>query len=225
VQIVFSGTDGAGKSTQIIKLKEVLNSQNVKVVWSRGGYTPIFKAVKVFFKSFTKVKIKYTKENTPLSNNIINKSNFRGRLFKNKFFVAAWLFISIVDLIIFYGLYLRYLKLKGVIIICDRYIDDTMLDFTLNFPRSFKSNSLLWKILKLVTPKTKFSFLLYVPPTVSQQRAILKKDTYPDSIETLNWRYSAYLDDGIFSNQDYIKINCEQSIDEVHQEIIKELNL
>lgn len=225
MQIVFSGTDGAGKSTQITKLKETLNSHKIEVVWSRGGYTPIFKAIKVTLKKFTKRKFTNSNANIAPKKNTNDKSNLRGRLFKNKFFVSAWLFVSILDLMIFYGFYLRYLNFKGVIIICDRYIDDTLLDFSLNFPSSFNPNSLLWKLLKLVTPKTKFSFLLYVTPLVSQQRAILKNDPYPDSIETLDWRYLKYLDEKIFPSQVYIKINCEQSIDEVHQVIIKELDL
>lgn len=223
MQIVFSGTDGAGKSTQISKLKGLLNSKRTKVVWSRGGYTPVFKAIKVVVNKILKKKVKGSHVSSTFKNN--NNSDIRTRLFKNNFFVSAWLFVSILDLMLFYGVYLRYLKIRGFIIICDRYIDDTSLDFSLNFPNNFTPNSVLWKVLKLVTPKTKFSFLLYVSPPVSQQRAILKNDPYPDSLETLDWRYSNYLDENIFSSVVYKKINCEKSIDEVYQEIINELNL
>ena len=40
--VVFSGIDGAGKSTQIELLKSwFLNRKiKVKVLWARGGYTP-----------------------------------------------------------------------------------------------------------------------------------------------------------------------------------------
>ena len=40
--ITFSGLDSAGKSTQIDKVINYLNlkKQKVRLVWSRGGYTP-----------------------------------------------------------------------------------------------------------------------------------------------------------------------------------------
>ena len=46
--IVFSGTDGAGKSTQIRELKKYFSSKEKKlnVIWARGGYTPGFEFLK-----------------------------------------------------------------------------------------------------------------------------------------------------------------------------------
>ena len=46
--IVFSGLDGAGKSTQIDLLLTEFHKRErfVTCIWSRGGYTPIFNAIK-----------------------------------------------------------------------------------------------------------------------------------------------------------------------------------
>ena len=48
--IAFSGIDGAGKSTQIERLKQRLESEGQRVItiWFRGGYTPGIEAVKGF---------------------------------------------------------------------------------------------------------------------------------------------------------------------------------
>ena len=50
--IAFSGTDGAGKSTQIKILVSEFSKQGFKVkyIWARGGYTPLFSALKFFLR-------------------------------------------------------------------------------------------------------------------------------------------------------------------------------
>ena len=50
--ITLSGLDSAGKSTQIEKLESYFLSNNikVKVIWSRGGYTPLFNVLKYILR-------------------------------------------------------------------------------------------------------------------------------------------------------------------------------
>jgi len=212
--IVFSGTDGAGKSTQIEKLsnKLTLDGKQTVYLWSRGGYTPLISYLKKIVRKL-------------LGNKLPNagQSKNRDEMLEKKSVSSIWLFLAIVDLILLYGVYVRFLNFTGKVVICDRYVQDTYLDFKNNFPSSFNSESLLWKFLKFFIPKPDFSYLLFVPVKVSQERSLLKNEPFPDSAETLTFRLEKYLDEHLFPSTSYKKIDCQKSIDEVHQEIIKEL--
>lgn len=213
--IVFSGTDGAGKSTQIEKLsnKLTLDGKQTVYLWSRGGYTPLI-------SYFKKIVRKLLGNKLPKA----GQSKNRDVMLEKKSVSSIWLFLAIVDLILLYGIYVRFLRVTGKVVICDRYVQDTYLDFKNNFPNGFNSESLLWKFLKFLAPEPNVSYLLFVPVKVSQERSLLKNEPFPDSEETLVFRLKNYLDENIFPSTKYIKIDCQKPIDEIHQEIIKELN-
>lgn len=212
--IVFSGTDGAGKSTQIEKLRDYLELKGEKThyLWSRGGYTPLISHFKGLLRKVLGKKLPKA-----------GKSQNRDKILKKKSVSSIWLTLAILDLIILYGFYVRFLSLTGKVVVCDRYVNDTYLDFKNNFPKTFNSESLLWKFLKFFIPKPDLSYLLYVDVKVSQERSLLKNEPFPDSKETLMFRLENYLDEKLFPSTSYKKIECLKTIDDIHQEIIKEL--
>ena len=57
--IVFSGTDGSGKTTQIKLLINELKKKgfSTKYLWARGGYTPLFLGLKKILKIFLLKKL------------------------------------------------------------------------------------------------------------------------------------------------------------------------
>ena len=126
--IVFSGTDGSGKSTQIEMISNYLesNQYKIKVVWGRGGYTPLFSSLKKILRVLLTKKIPQA-----------GISQSRDKMLKRKSISKTWLTIAILDLFLFYGLYVRILSLFGFVVICDRYIEDTEIDFRRNFPNDF----------------------------------------------------------------------------------------
>ena len=212
--IVFSGTDGSGKTTQIKLLINELKKKgfSTKYLWARGGYTPLFLGLKKILKIFLFKK-----------NNNFSRGDYRTQLFSNKFLTKLWLTISILDLIIFYVLYLRLVCRFKNIIICDRYIEDTLIDFKRNFKGSFNDSSFLWKLLVLIAPKPNQHFLLYVPVNVSHERSKLKAEPFPDTIESLAFRLRNYLDETIFSSEKYCKIECQKSIENVNAIILNKI--
>lgn len=209
--IVFSGTDGAGKSTQIERLSHFYENKNKKTIhlWSRGGYTPLFSAAKSLARKLLKKKLPQQ-----------GQSQSRDNLLQKGSVSRLWLTIAIIDLCLLYGIFVRFQSLLGRVVICDRYIDDTQLDFTQNFKGSFKPEGLLWRFAKAISPTPKKSFLLYVPVTTSQYRSKLKNEPFPDSPEVLEFRLKNYLDDALFPDKTYQKINCEEDIDTIHQLIL-----
>jgi|APSaa5957512535_1039671.scaffolds.fasta_scaffold57267_2 thymidylate kinase len=208
--IVFSGTDGSGKSTQIEMISNYLesNQYKIKVVWGRGGYTPLFSSLKKILRVLLTKKIPQA-----------GISQSRDKMLKRKSISKTWLTIAILDLFLFYGLYVRILSLFGFVVICDRYIEDTEIDFRRNFPNIFNPNSVFWRLLVWSLPKPSLSFLLYIPVDVSLTRSKMKGEPFPDTPETLSFRLQSYLNESIFPSAKYHKIDCQKSIESVQIEI------
>jgi thymidylate kinase len=214
--IAFSGLDGAGKSTQIEILKKhfELKSQRVEVFWSRGGYTPGMELLKRLMRKSGAAVVPTTSGN----------SQKRDNAFKRKSIRKIWLTMAILDLILNYSIILRIKNLFGKLLICDRYLIDTQLDFDLNFPAEKISTWFLWKILKKTAPHPRFHFVLTVSVRESQKRSVLKNEPFPDPPEVLKYRLSRYVR-YCEKHNNCFQIDCEKSIDEVEKQISTYLDL
>ena len=201
--IAVSGLDGAGKSTQIDCLRERLLNRGyqVKLVWARGGYTPGFEFIKRLLRGLIGKKLVPS-----------GQSKDRTKKLESPIIQKLWLTIAILDLILLWGLYVRLSSTRKTIVICDRYLDDTLLDFRSNFPASNAEESILWKVLTAITPDPDHSFLFWVPVETSLQRSIAKGEPFPDSKETLEWRLNAYMDESTFPLDKYTLIDGQNSI-------------
>jgi len=208
--VVFSGTDGSGKSTQIKILINEFRKQGfrAKYIWARGGYTPLFSALKKILRISTLKK-----------SHDMDGSLSRDKLLKKRSVSSVWLIVAILDLLVFYGLYVRIISWFGTVVVCDRYVEDTLIDFKRNFPDAFDDQSFLWKLLVFFTPKPNQSFLLFVPVDVSLIRSKMKGEPFPDTPETLAFRLKTYLDESAFPSDKYHKIDCQKSIESIQTEI------
>jgi len=202
--ITFSGTDGAGKSTQIQLLQLSFQQSGKKVIclWARGGYTPGFELLKRIIRSLFKSRLA-----KPGSNNL------RTQQLSNPLLAKTWLFIATLDLIIYWCLYIRVLQLFSIVVICDRYTKDTLLDFRHNFPDIPFERSFFWRLLLRIIPNPDISFLLWVPVSESLRRSALKNEPFPDDKETLDWRLNAYLTNSLFPVNQYFILDCTLSVD------------
>ncbi len=210
--ITYSGTDGSGKSTQIDLLAKKIQSQNkqTRCLWARGGYTPFF----VSLKNIVRIVFR---EKLPTSGD----SKKREDLIRKNSVSSLWLTISTIDLFLYLGIYARYLNLTGKIVICDRYIKDTQIDFKRNFSSQFNEDGFLWRMLVRLVPEPDYRFLLYVPVNVSLVRSKMKNEPFPDSPETLYFRLESYMDESLFPSNKYHKIDCQQSVEAIQEEIQK----
>ena len=182
--IVFSGIDSAGKSTQIERLKKYLLSKNikVKVIWSRGGYTPLFNLFKVNLR-------KVLPRSIPKPGESVN----RDKTFNNKWVRTLWLNVALFDMILLYGFYYRLLKNFGYTVIADRYLWDTFIDYKLKFKNENFQLKFLWKLLEYATPVPDTSYLLTIPINESIQRSKLKNEPFSENRRQREKRYKLYL--------------------------------
>lgn len=209
--IALSGLDGAGKTTQIDVLIKHFESKGkkIEVFWSRGGYTPGME--------WLKRKLRKSKNSNIPSEQ--GNSKERDLAFSKVIVRRIWLSLAIIDLILHYSLILRLKRGFGRIIICDRYLFDTLIDFQSNFPNENADSWILWKILKLLALKPKYHFVLTIPVEESLRRSTLKNEPYPANAKVLEYRLMRYLD-YCNNNTRVHHIDCNKPVDEVKREIL-----
>lgn len=204
--ISFSGLDGAGKGTQIDKLECWLTGQGRQTirVWARGGYTPGFEWIKRVLRSLSGRRLPPAGQSPARQQHLTRPGIAR-----------LWLGLAMLDLLWFWGIYLRWHRLRGQVIICDRYLDDTRLDFRRNFPSIPFEQGFLWRLLSWLTPRPDIALLLWVPVAESLRRSRLKGEPYPDDEATLSWRLASYLDESLFPSSRFVKLDGTQPIKEL----------
>jgi thymidylate kinase len=136
---------------------------------------------------------------------------------------SLWLSLAILDLLLIYGIYVRISRILGFVVIADRYLLDTKIDFQLNFPQVNLDRWTLWKCLSRITPEPDASFLLVIPVEKSLERSAIKGEPFPDTEGNLRKRLELY--EKLSSVKHLHVIDCLQSIDEVHEDIKRHLNV
>jgi dTMP kinase len=181
--VTFSAIDGAGKSTQVENLKAYYQHYGFVPIclWTRGGYTPIFNTLKDIARRIAGEKL-------PSSGPSKQRDEYLQRTWIRK----LWLTIAILDLAWVYVIRVRWWLLRGRLVLCDRYMWDTLIDFKLMFPDIQVEEWLLWKILVRLTPRPDVAFLLTIPLEESERRCQMKYEPFPDTPERREQRCWLY---------------------------------
>lgn len=181
--ITLSGIDGCGKSTQLAAVENygATNGYKVKSVWTRGGYTSGCNLLKDMLRHAFPSRMP-----TP------GPSAQRDQVFRDTRVQRLWLCIAIFDLIRVYGIQLRWWLFRNKIVVCDRYIWDTQIDFELMFPHINFQRWVLWKALATLTPSPQSSFLFVLPYEESVRRCTIKYEPFPDSPTIKPLRFLKY---------------------------------
>lgn len=182
--IVFSGIDGAGKSTQIETLRIRIGQRGERAVsvWSRGGYTRGMTWLKNLMRSLSGRRLVPAAGPSPARTQALSRPLTR----------RWWLRLAILDLIWLYAVHIRVQRWMGRKVICDRYWQDTLLDFQLNFPQESVHTWWMWKILERLSPRPDAAFLMLVPLEESLRRSRQKNEPFPDGEERLAERLRSY---------------------------------
>ncbi|MBI2513176.1 MAG: hypothetical protein HYV96_14455 [Opitutae bacterium] len=153
----------------------------VRRFWARGGYTPLFSGAKSLLRRFR-----------PGALPVPGKSAQRERQMSSPTLRRLWLTLAMLDLFLCYVLWLRICRFLGYAVLCDRYLEDTALDFRRNFPHDRTESWWLWWALVRATPTPDAAFLLLIPVDESLRRSAAKNEPFPDTPETLAWRLRSY---------------------------------
>lgn len=208
--ISFSGIDCSGKSTQINLLVGYLEAQGKRceVVWSRGGYTPGVELVKKIIRRGKKS----TKEERLAQSARVNENPHQKKLL---------LWVSLMDLWRYYTISLR-LKEIGKVIVCDRYIWDTYIDFKMKYPEFDFENGFWWKLTLKTMVKPDPSFCLLIPAEMSMYRSTLKEEPFPEPIDVRQVRINWYVRE-LQNNRWQYQIDATKSVEDVFQDIKEKL--
>jgi thymidylate kinase len=183
--ITFGGLDGAGKSTQINLLTDYLLKRGSKPVniWTRVGYTSVLQGIKTLSRRLLPRRL-------PPS----GQSPQRSQAFSKWWVRRLWLSLALVDLLRVYGVQIRWHRFRGRLVLCDRYVWDTAIDFRLNFPQENLDQYWLWRLLARIAPRPDAAFLMLLSVAESQRRSAIKGEPFPDAPEVLERRLAYYKD-------------------------------
>jgi thymidylate kinase len=183
--ITFSGLDGAGKSTQIALLTDYLvkSGRRPVYIWTRGGYTSVLEGLKTLSRRFLSRRL-------PPSGD----SPQRSYAFSKWWVRRLWLSLALLDLLWVYGVQIRWRRYRGRVVLCDRYVWDTAIDFRLNFPQEKLDYYWLWRLLGRISPQPDAAFLMLLSVEESVRRSEMKGEPFPDSPEVLRQRLAYYQD-------------------------------
>lgn len=180
--ISFSGIDSAGKTTQINLLNSycIEHGLTVKKVWSKARGTPGV--------MFLKRLVRRDKKLDDRQKEAYRKAVYSNPLKEKMLYVA-----SMLDLCWYWGIYYRILGFYYDFLICDRYLWDTYIEIKNDFIHIDIDNSFLWKVVQLVTPNPKHSFVFMVPAAISLQRDKTKDADGIETLERKNKKISMYI--------------------------------
>jgi thymidylate kinase len=210
--ITFSGIDCCGKSTQIKLLESWLRGQGAQPEyrWLRAGYTPLFSALKSGVRSLTGKKL-LPQGDTPRRQAFM-QGNRRSKL---------WLTLAILDLGFETAVRVRWLRLMGKTVICDRHLADSEIDFKINFPHHNVANWKLWTLVKRMAAKPDHAFLLDLPVKESLRRSAEKNEPFAEREELRQIREALYRE--ARQHGAWFALDAQRSIDSLHKEVLRKV--
>lgn len=181
--VAISGIDCAGKSTQIALLRAALEAQgsSVDVRWFRPGYSPLLDAARRVIRRLRAGAL-------PRKDDAVA----RERVFARPGVRRAWARIALVDALLQYVVLVRLSLLRRNAVICDRYVEDAILDLDLRFPDLHVQTWLLARALRALSPRPRLSVLLMLTRDEMLRRMAVKREPFPDAPEVRESRFEAY---------------------------------
>jgi len=168
--ISFSGVDGSGKTTHAQLLKNCFDICGIRsvYVWSRVGSSSVLKLFSNFVKYILRL-VKKDKFGQPIATSLDNKAHIK--LLKNPFFRFIYLSILLTEMACQYFLRIKLPLMFKKVVICDRYVFDTLAEIYCRFYDSQQDiESLPTKILRALTPCPDIAYFLDAPYDVAYNR-------------------------------------------------------
>ncbi len=170
--VALSGVDCAGKSTQLELLRSALSArgQAVRVCWFRPGYGPELDALR---RQLRRARGGALPQPGP--------SAARARAFGRPGVSELWLLLACLDALLQLAIKVRYWSLRGEVVICDRYLEDALIDLELRFPAQMaRAGGVVRRVLR-ACPRPDAHFLLMLDESAQLTRMAAKQEPFPDA--------------------------------------------
>ncbi len=184
--VAIGGMDRAGKSLQRRALLEHLVASGYRPVyrWSRVGYTRRIESAKRLLRRLRGGGGQggggprtYPQRASRL------RSPLKRRL---------WTTIALLDLLWEYAVVVRWLRARGLAVVCDRWLCDALVDLRVNFPDDRVERRPLWRLLEKLAARPDASFVLLISPEESLRRAHASGRRHVEPREVLEARLVEY---------------------------------
>lgn len=146
--IIISGIDGSGKTTVINELTKALeaNGKSTKYIWMRFNHYSV-KVMNMLARVMG------------LSVKVHNAFGdvWEHRLYKNKLFCKVYVWCSYIDNVIARS---KALKLDADYIICDRWVNDTLIDLGAECRMDWILDSKWYERFQNILPENSFQFVV-----------------------------------------------------------------
>jgi thymidylate kinase len=162
--VTFSGVDGCGKTTQARALQCAVETCLLRAdyVWSRGGSAGWIALLNRFIRRSTGVAQAQTTD---------AKVEMRRQQLRSPWKRWAWSWLTAGELLLQYTWRVTLPLLRGRIVICDRYVDDALADWSAYFGEAAVEKRLAARVLHALTPRPRRAYWLDVPAEVAQSRS------------------------------------------------------
>jgi thymidylate kinase len=162
--VTFSGVDGCGKTTQARALQSAVETCLLRAdyVWSRGGSAPWIAWLNRLIRRSTGVAQAQTTD---------AKVEMRRQQLRSPWKRWAWSWLTAGELLLQYTWRVTLPLLRGRIVICDRYVDDALADWSAYFGEQAVEKRLAARLLRALTPRPRRAYWLDVPAEVAQSRS------------------------------------------------------
>jgi thymidylate kinase len=207
--VSLSGIDCSGKSTQLERLGTALTERGHRVrhVWFRPGYSEL---IGVLRRQVRRVR--------PSALPTSDQPQARARAFSKPGVRRAWVAVGTLDTLLSLGARVRWLSLRGYTVLCDRYVEDAILDLTLRFPDLVDPDGRLRQTLVRACPRPDAAILLTLSREEVAARALAKAEPFEDPPEIRERRYDAYM--AMAAQGRFTVIDAEQPIEAVNRAIL-----
>ena len=210
--VTFSGQDCSGKSTQLDRAADWLESEGYRVarLWYRPGYSARLDNLRAFVRRARPGSLPRTARDG-------GDDQARAQVFGRPGVAQAWLTMALADSVLEYGARLRWLLRNHDVVLVDRYLDDAWMDLELRFPSRFRRVGLRALGLRWSAPKPDLKVLLTVSPDVQAERMAMKNEPFPDPEPLRLARFRAY--ERLAISPGYVVVDADRDIDAVAADI------
>src|SRR5690606_24798769 len=116
----------------------------------------------------------------------------RARTFRRRGVAEAWISMACADTLLQYAVKVRGWVSCGQVVICDRFVQDAIIDLELRFPEVMRRAGAGVEACLKACPTPDAHFLLMLDESAALARMQLKQEPFPDTPEVRTQRRAAY---------------------------------